>query len=136
MRVFGKVIRVLAGICLLGCANSELIAAKHPNILFIAVDDLNDWIGCMGGHPQAVTPNFDRLAKRGILFNNAHCVAPACRPSRSAIFSGLPPQQTGAWSNRSDDIIKDLPKGSLLPHYLANHGYRTFGAGKLLHGDE
>ena len=58
------------------------IRATPPNVLFIAVDDLNDWIGCMNGHPQAQTPNMDRLAERGVLFTNANCVAPACRPSR------------------------------------------------------
>ena len=63
-------------------------AAAKPNVLFIAVDDLNDWIGCLGGHPQALTPNMDRLAKRGVLFTNAHCAAPACNPSRAAVFSG------------------------------------------------
>lgn len=62
------------------------LAAK-PNVLFIAIDDLNDWIGCLEGHPQALTPNMDRLAKRGVLFTNAHCAAPACNPSRAAVFS-------------------------------------------------
>ena len=55
-------------------------AASRPNVLFIAVDDLNDWIGCLAGHPQTVTPNMDRLAKRGVLFTNANCAAPACNP--------------------------------------------------------
>ena len=105
-----------------------------PNVLFIAVDDLNDWIGCMKGHPQAHTPNMDQLAKRGVLFTNAHCVAPACRPSRSAIFTGKFPHQTGAWSNESQDIIKAYPRADLLPYFLADHGYRTFGTGKLFHG--
>ena len=62
------------------------LAAK-PNVLFIAIDDLNDWIGCLEGHPQALTPNMDRLVKRGVLFTNAHCAAPACNPSRAAVFS-------------------------------------------------
>ena len=48
-------------------------AAERPNVLLIAVDDLNDWVGCLGGHPQAKTPNIDALAKRGVLFSNAHC---------------------------------------------------------------
>ena len=52
--------------------------SAQPNVLFIAVDDLNDWIGCLGGHPQSKTPNFDRLAKSGVLFDNAHCAAPSC----------------------------------------------------------
>ncbi|MEQ1749957.1 MAG: sulfatase-like hydrolase/transferase, partial [Prosthecobacter sp.] len=49
-----------------------------PNVLFIAIDDQNDWIGCLGGHPQVKTPNIDALAKRGTLFTNAHCQAPLC----------------------------------------------------------
>ena len=110
------------------------IRATPPNVLFIAVDDLNDWIGCMNGHPQAQTPNMDRLAERGVLFTNAHCVAPACRPSRSAVFTGKRPQQTGAWSNQSRDIINDYPRGDLLPQYIADQGYKTFGTGKLFHG--
>ena len=110
------------------------IRATAPNVLFIAVDDLNDWIGCMNGHPQAQTPNMDRLAERGVLFTNAHCVAPACRPSRSAVFTGKRPQQTGAWSNQSRDIINDYPRSDLLPQYIADQGYKTFGTGKLFHG--
>ena len=51
------------------------------------VDDLNDWIGCMGGHPQAKMPNIDGLAARGVLFSNAHCQAPVCNPSRSTLPS-------------------------------------------------
>ena len=57
-----------------------LWSEKSPNVLFIAIDDLNDWIGCLGGHPQAKTPNLDRLAASGTLFTNAHCPAPACNP--------------------------------------------------------
>ena len=69
--------------------------ANQPNVLFIAVDDLNDWVGCLGGHPQTKTPNIDRLAKSGVLFANAHCPAPACNPSRTAIFTGVPPYRSG-----------------------------------------
>ena len=54
------------------------VETKNPNVLFISIDDLNDWIGCLGGHPQAKTPNLDRLATRGTLFLNAHCQSPVC----------------------------------------------------------
>src|SRR5262245_48137969 len=64
---------------------APLPAAERPNVLFIAVDDLNDWVGCLGGHPQARTPNIDRLARRGTLFTNAHCQAPLCNPSRTSL---------------------------------------------------
>ena len=62
---------------------------ERPNVLFLAVDDLNDWVGCLDGHPQALTPNIDRLAARGVLFTDAHCVAPACNPSRAAVLSEI-----------------------------------------------
>ena len=66
-------------------------AQEKHNVLFIAIDDLNDWIGCLGGHPDVKTPNFDRLAGRGVLFTNAHCAAPSCNPSRVAIMTGVRP---------------------------------------------
>lgn len=108
-------------------------AADKPSVLFIAVDDLNDWIGCMQGHPQARTPNIDRLAARGVLFTNAHCAAPACNPSRAAVFSGLMPKTTGVWSNRSGSIDKLYPRARHLPDAFSHAGYQTFGTGKLLH---
>lgn len=106
---------------------------EHPHVLFIAVDDLNDWIGCLKGHPQALTPNMDRLVKRGVLFTNAHCTAPACNPSRAAVFSGRMPNATGVWSNRSGSIDRLSPKTQLLPTAFSNSGYVTLGTGKLLH---
>jgi hypothetical protein len=60
---------------------------NRPNVLFIAVDDLNDWVGCLGGHPQTKTPNIDRLASRGVLFEQAYCSAPLCNPSRMATMT-------------------------------------------------
>jgi len=65
-------------------------AAERPNVLFIAIDDLNDWVGCLGGYPQVKTPNIDRLAKRGVLFTHAHCAAPPCNPSRAGTTSATP----------------------------------------------
>ncbi|MEM7147064.1 MAG: sulfatase-like hydrolase/transferase, partial [Verrucomicrobiota bacterium] len=103
------------------------------NVLFISVDDLNDWVGFLGGHPQALTPNMDRLAARGVVFANAHCAAPACNPSRAAVFSGLMPARSGVWSNGSGSIDKHAPDAVLLPGALQEAGYRTFGTGKLLH---
>ena len=107
--------------------------AGRPHVLFIAVDDLNDWIGCLEGHPQALTPNMDRLAARGILFTNAHCVSPACNPSRAAVFSGRMPDVTGVWSNQSGSLSRRYPEARLLSTAFAESGYRTRGAGKLLH---
>lgn len=113
--------------------NGALVKTSRPNVLFIAVDDLNDWVGCMKGHPQARTPNIDRLAARGVLFTNAHCAAPACNPSRAAVFSGRMPHVTGVWSNRSERLERLYPQARLLPTVFSQAGYRTFGTGKLLH---
>ena len=66
-------------------------ADGRPNVLFIAVDDLNDWIGCLGGHPQGRSPRIDELSKRGVLFERSYCAAPACNPSRAALLTGVRP---------------------------------------------
>src|SRR5881397_2483983 len=91
--------RLLFGLLLL--LTAQLDAADtppKPNVLFIAVDDLNDWVGCLGGHPQVKTPNIDRLARRGTLFTNAHCQAPLCNPSRASLLTGLRPSTTGVYA--------------------------------------
>ena len=85
-----------------------LFAKERLNVLFIAVDDLNDWVGCLGGHPQAKTPNIDALAKRGVLFEQAHCTAPLCSPSRTAIMMGLRPATTGIYGNLN--WFRDMPQ--------------------------
>ena len=109
----------------------RLAADEQPNVLFIAVDDLNDWVGCLGGHPRALTPNIDKLAERGMLFTNAHCAAPACTPSRASLFTGQMPQNTGVWSNDGPKLPRVRPDAFLLPHSFSKSGYRTFGTGKL-----
>ncbi|MCR9201475.1 MAG: sulfatase-like hydrolase/transferase [Planctomycetaceae bacterium] len=105
---------------------------QRPNILFIAMDDLNDWIGCLGGHPQTITPHLDRLAASGVLFTNAHCPAPACNPSRSAIFTGRSPHKSGLYDNRQQ-MREVMPQERLLPAALREHGYFAAGSGKMLH---
>ncbi len=116
-------------------AASPLSAADKPNILFIAIDDQNDWIGCLEGHPQIQTPHIDRLAARGTLFTNAHCQSPLCNPSRTSLMTGLRPSTTGIYGLapwfRAVDELKDLVP---LPQYLAQHGYRTYSTGKIYHG--
>ena len=117
---------------LVGCfATAEEVKTK-PNVLFISIDDLNDWIGVMGGHPQALTPNFDRLAASGMLFTNAHCAAASCNPSRSAIFTGVPCNVSGLYTNRQK-MRKVFPDAELIPAYFRRHGYRPMGSGKMLH---
>ncbi|MGB7345873.1 MAG: sulfatase-like hydrolase/transferase [Pirellulaceae bacterium] len=106
--------------------------SNQPNVLFISVDDLNDWIGCLGGHPQASTPHIDRLAASGMLFTNAHCPAPACNPSRSAIMTGISPHVSGLYDNRQK-MREILPDAELMPKYFSRHGYWSSGSGKILH---
>ncbi|MCB1225098.1 MAG: sulfatase [Verrucomicrobiales bacterium] len=108
-------------------------AAAPRDVLFIAVDDLNDWTGHLKGHPQARTPNIDRLVARGVTFTNAHCAAPACNPSRAALMSGLRPWQTGIYTNGDPaaPVLKDVT--TINRYFLAN-GYNTLGGGKIYHG--
>lgn len=112
--------------------STVMAGQDRPNILFISVDDLNDWIGCLGGHPQAQTPNLDRLAASGVLFTNAHCAAPACNPSRTAIMTGISPHKSGLYDNRQQ-MRELLPDAELIPRYLSRHGYWSAGSGKILH---
>ena len=108
--------------------------AAAPNVLFIAIDDLNDWEHCLGGHPQVKTPNIDKLAGRGVLFTNAHCQAPLCNPSRTSILTGMRPSTTGVYALdpwfRTGSANKDLVT---LPQYFAAHGYATLTTGKIFH---
>lgn len=104
----------------------------RTNVLFIAVDDLNDWIGCLGGHPQTKTPNFDRLAASGVLFKNACCPAASCNPSRTAILSGIAPHRSELYTNRQK-LREVMPEAELLPKCFSRNGYWSAGFGKILH---
>jgi len=105
-----------------------------PNILFISVDDLNDWIGPNGGHPQVKTPNLDKLAARGVAFTNAHCQSPLCNPSRTSVLTGRRPSTTGVYALnpwfRTDPLWRNIVT---LPQFFMNHGYRTLTTGKTFH---
>ncbi len=107
-------------------------AANPPNVLFIAVDDLNHWLTHLGRNPQARTPNFDRLAARGVTFTNAHCAVPACEPSRLALMSGRRPWTTGCY--RNGDLWKQhQASGEGLSAQFLKAGYHVAGAGKIYH---
>ncbi|MBW3600009.1 MAG: sulfatase [Planctomycetes bacterium] len=107
--------------------------AAAPNVLFIAVDDLNDWVSCLDGHPNCRTPHIDALAARGVLFANAHCAAPACNPSRAALMTGVRPSTSGVYLN-SQPWRPAMPEVVTLPQHLMKHGYRASGGGKIYHG--
>ncbi len=104
---------------------------KKPNVLFIAIDDLNDWTGMLKGNPQAKTPHMDELASQGMVFTNAHCAAPACGPSRSAIMSGIRPSTSGNYVNQNSLTRNSILNNSvLLPEFFQQNGYYVAGSGK------
>jgi len=110
-------------------------AAEPPNVLFIAIDDQNDWIGHLGGHPLAKTPHLDALAARGTSFTNAHCQAPLCNPSRTSLMLGLRPTTTGIYGLAP--WFRTIPQWAdrvSLPQHFAQHGYLTAATGKIYHG--
>lgn len=128
--------RRLAVAALIACAllgrafGAEL---SRPNVLFIAVDDLNHWVGHLGRNPQTRTPNIDRLAKMGVTFTRAYCAAPICNPSRTALLSGKRPGVTGVYDNSQPFRLGVKVEESLVMQFK-NADYETLGMGKLWHG--
>lgn len=106
-----------------------------PNVLFIAIDDLNDWVGPLQGHPQVKTPNLDALAARGTLFSNAHAQSPLCNPSRTSLLTGKRPSSTGIYGLapwfRDLEEFQDIVS---LPQHFSQNGYTTYSGGKIYHG--
>ena len=124
---------LLCLLLLLGyCSGLEKQQQTQPNIVFISIDDLNDWVGFLG-YEQVKTPHMDRLAARGFSFSNAHCPAPVCGPSRTAILSGMRPVTSGIYDNNIK-FSRDLPQVVSLPEHFKKNGYQVYGIGKLFHG--
>lgn len=133
---------VLLGVVVLPlfAINIQSFGAKpeQPNVLFIAVDDMNDWIGPLGGLEIAKTPNLDRLAAEGTTFSNAHCASPACASSRLANMTGVQPSKSGIMQNvwfdgpkwREIPILKDV---ETVEQFFKNRGYETVAGGKIYH---
>ena len=111
------------------CARGE---EKKPNVLFIISDDMKAALGCQG-NALARTPNLDKLAASGLLFDKAYCQFPLCNPSRVSMLTGRYPQATGVLGNR-DDFRKDHPEWFTLPQWFKHHGYLTAKTGKVFHG--
>ncbi|MDB6056642.1 MAG: betC 3 [Verrucomicrobiales bacterium] len=103
-----------------------------PNVLLIIADDLNNWIGPMKGHPQTITSNLDRLAKRGVTFMNAQASAPLCNPSRASFMTGRRPSTTGIYNN-DQPAMPHIPRGVAINDYLRKFGYTSLGSGKIYH---
>ena len=111
------------------------VSAERPNVLMIAIDDLNDWIEPLGGHPDVQTPNMRKLAERGMTFANAHCQAPLCNPSRTSIMTGFRPTTTGIyglspWFRNVDEFADTVT----LAQHFHNNDYQTLIGGKIYHG--
>lgn len=120
------------------CALTALCTAtaeKKPNVLFIAVDDLNDWIGCVGGNPQVKTPHLDKFnAEGGMVMFDAHASSTVCGPSRSSLLTGKYPHKTGVYGNTTN--LRNAPKAKdlvTLPQYFSKYGYHTLSSGKIFH---
>ena len=130
---FGKIISLVAGVCLCMFWGSAVVADDRPNVILIVCDDLNDYIGDLGGHPQARTPNIDRLSRSGVCFSQAHCSIPICAPSRSSFLTGLYPHTSRDFGFDRWDQNEVLQNSrTIMDHFRAN-GYHTLGTGKLMH---
>ena len=113
------------------CSGQNDIPEK-PNVIFIAVDDLNDWVGYLGGHPQSKTPNIDKFAKKGVSFTRAYSSAPLCNPSRVSLLTGILPSNSGVYGNQ-ENFREYLPNVITLMQYFKKYGYITMGGGKIFH---
>jgi iduronate 2-sulfatase len=114
---------------------SDFVFAQRPDVLMIAVDDLRPMLGCYGD-PNIRTPNIDRLAKRGVVFERAYCQYAKCGTSRLSLMTGLRPDTVGVFSNNEKDVAafrKKQPKAISMARWLKQHGYHTQSFGKIYH---
>jgi arylsulfatase A-like enzyme len=116
------------------CAPLAAAPGNRPNVLFIAVDDLNHWVGHLDRNPQVRTPHIDALAARGVSFTRAYAAVPACEPSRCALLTGLRPWTSGCYLNGDKWKRRTEPGQGISAQFLAA-GYDVVGAGKIYHGD-
>ncbi len=115
---------------------SQAQNSDRPNVLMISIDDLNDWTGFLDGHPQALTPHMDKLAKQGRVFANAHCAIPVCSSSRVSVMSGVAATTHGSYE--LGPAYEELPALTDVPtiqRHFKDNGYYTLVGGKVLHHD-
>lgn len=123
-------------LAVLAFSGTAAFADDRPNVLFISVDDLNDFPTFMQRYPDAKTPHMDRLAKRGMVFTRAHCQFPLCGPSRASVMSGLLPATLGYEGHMKDDQLQARARGlgtELMHTWFARNGYKTMAVGKIFH---
>lgn len=134
LRMHTVLVASLVVVLAASCKSALAEDGTPPNVLFIAVDDLNDYALGLNPKFRAQTPNMDRLAARGVLFANAHCAAPVCNPSRVSVLSGVSPATSGVYINNDDwrenEFLKSI---ATLPQYFRDNGYKVIGGGKLYH---
>lgn len=118
--------------CFETSAGQSTGVAARPDVLFIVVDDLNDWTSLLDPTAPIKTPHLKQLARRGMLFTHAYCISPACNPSRVATLTGLRPSSTGVYGNRSDWRRAIPHRPTIMQRFIAS-GYRVRGAGKIFH---
>ena len=116
-----------------GMLSYSAFANKPTNVLFIAVDDLRNWVGHLGDNPQVKTPNLDRLAKRGVSFSRAYCAAPLCNPSRISLLTGVAPAKSGVYGH-GEKLRDKMPAAITLMQRFRVAGYDVRGCGKIFHG--
>uniref|UniRef100_UPI004048BD91 sulfatase-like hydrolase/transferase n=1 Tax=Mariniflexile sp. TaxID=1979402 RepID=UPI004048BD91 len=141
MKKNNYLVLILVSIILCNCREKNKLVEpekkEHPNVLFIAVDDLNNMLGVLDRYSNTKTPNIDRLAARGVIFSDAHCQAPLCGPSRASLMTGLRPSTTGIYGLIIDNKIRSKNPATkeivMLPEYFKKNGYHTMGIGKLFH---
>lgn len=131
MNIFKSILSCLVVLTVM--VDGATAEVKRPDIVFIIVDDLNDWVGCLGGHPDAKSPHIDKLAASGMLFSQAYCNSPQCRPSRTSLNHGVYPFKTGTYFNaKSRNEIKITTP--TMQQFFMDGGYRVVSGGKVFHG--
>ncbi len=131
-----KIIQNIFGVLLvlISVSVQAQVIKQKKNVLLIMVDDMNDWVGAFGGHPQAKTPHMDALAKKGMVFKKAYCSVPLCNPSRTSMLTGYQPFKTGVYGNKENFRDMDgFENTTTLPQYFEKNGYKTAAAGKIFH---
>ena len=115
------------------CNSTHFFSQEKPNVVMIVLDDLNDFIGVMNGHPQSKTPNIDKLASQAVLFNNAHSNVPVCSPSRASFMTGVHPLTSGIWGFGNTLKEETFINSKSIPEYMRENGYKVYQSGKVFH---